>query len=165
MTRRFALAFLLLAALLGGAVAAGALVTAPDRALSRLPERMEGPFSAEVIEVVDGDTMDVRVHIWLGQDVVTRVRLTGIDTPELRGQCPAEKILAEKARDMLKNLVAAGEVTLRDVAFDKYGGRVLARVMDGEGRALADRLIAAGLARPYDGKARAGWCDQPPRAD
>ncbi|MCF4164336.1 thermonuclease family protein [Zavarzinia compransoris] len=159
MTRRFALPFILLAVLLGGAVAAGTLLTAPDRGLSRLPKEMPGPFFAEVIEVVDGDTMDVRVHIWLGQEVVTRVRLAGIDTPELRGECPAEKALAARARDMLSNLVAAGEVTLRDVAFDKYGGRVLARVTDGEGRALGERLIAAGLARPYDGKARAGWCD------
>ena len=159
MSRRFVFILAAAALLSGAALAAGALFTAPDRAVARLVDRMAGPFDAEVIEVVDGDTLDVRVRIWLGQEVVTRVRLSGVDTPELRGKCEREKRKAAEARDLLTRLVAGGAVVLRDVAYDKYGGRVLATVANAQGHPLAERLIAAGLARPYDGKARAGWCD------
>ncbi|RJF89633.1 nuclease [Oleomonas cavernae] len=149
---------ILLALAVVGALGIGAWATSPDRLGARLADAMPGPFTADVLEVVDGDTLEVRVMIWLGQEVVTRVRLVGIDTPELRGDCDDEKRKAAAARDLLARLVAGGTVTLRDVRYDKYGGRVLALVSTADGRALTDQLIAAGLARPYDGKARVGWC-------
>ncbi len=64
-------------------------------------ERLVGPLPAEVISVIDGDTLEVRVHIWLGQDISTRVRLAGIDAPELKGKCDREKDLARRARAYL----------------------------------------------------------------
>lgn len=159
MTRRLLPILLILALAAGLAVAGAALWTHPGGALAKLTDTMPGPFSAEVLKVVDGDTLEVRVAIWLGQDVVTHVRLLGIDTPELRGKCEAEKARAAAARDLLRTLVEGQAVTLRDVTYDKYGGRVLALVAGTDGKPLADRLIAAGLARAYDGKARAGWCE------
>lgn len=159
MTRRLLPILLIIVAAAGLAVAAAALWTHPGQALAKLSGTMPGPFSAEVLQVVDGDTLEVRVAIWLGQDVVTHVRLLGIDTPELRGKCDAEKAKAAAARDLLRSLVEGQPVTLRDVAYDKYGGRVLALVSGADGKPLADRLITAGLARAYDGKARAGWCE------
>ncbi len=38
-------------------------------------------------------------------------------------------------------------------------GRVIADVFTEDGRRLADVLIEAGLARPYDGSEREGWCE------
>ncbi|PWR24091.1 nuclease [Zavarzinia compransoris] len=134
------------------------MITRPDTLAGRLHDSMPGPFTAQVIEVVDGDTLEVRVQIWLGQEVITRVRMTGIDTPELRGQCDAEKARAREAKALLARLVAPGTVILRDVTYDKYGGRVLAAVSGADGRGLADQMIGAGLARPYQGGGRAGWC-------
>lgn len=159
MTRRLLPILALLACAAGAALAGAMLLTHPDRALASLAGSMPGPYSAEVMAVVDGDTLQVRVAIWLGQEVVTHVRLAGIDTPELRGKCEAEKQRAAAARDLLRRLVEGHPVFLRDIAYDKYGGRVLATVSDGEDHPLAPRLIAAGLARVYDGKARQGWCD------
>lgn len=158
MLNRFLLLAGLAAGLAAGAAATGTLITRPDLLAARLHDSMPGPFAADVVEVVDGDTLEVRVQIWLGQDVITRVRMTGIDTPELRGKCPAEKAMAQAAKEMLARLVADGGVVLRDVSYDKYGGRVLAVVSTRDGRNLAELLIAAGLARPYGGTARAGWC-------
>lgn len=118
----------------------------------------QGPYLAELVEVVDGDTLTLRVHIWLGQQVTTSVRLEGIDTPELHGACPEERVRAAAARDALARHAASGPLVVSDVRFDKYGGRVRARVADGEGVDLAARLLAEGHARPYGGGARGIWC-------
>lgn len=126
-------------------------------------ETLPGPIRARVTEVIDGDTLAVQARIWLGQDVDIHVRLVGIDAPELKGKCAAERDAAAKARATLAALVglgngAGGDVTLSDVRYDKYGGRVLARVAAPDGTDLAGALLARKLARPYDGKARTGWC-------
>ncbi|MDP2123491.1 MAG: thermonuclease family protein [Parvibaculum sp.] len=121
-------------------------------------ERLAGPVEAEVIRVIDGDSLVVRARIWLGQTVETHVRLAGIDTPELRGKCSEEKVRAEAARAALIALVGEGPVALREIENDKFGGRVRARLASTTHRDIAEALIAKGHARAYEGGARAGWC-------
>jgi len=126
-------------------------------------ERLTGPLSAQVLRVLDGDTLEVRAQIWLGQAVTTRVRLAGVDAPELSGKCPDEKALAARARAFLSARIGAaadapGQVVLRDVRYGKFAGRVLARVETPRGEDLAGGLISAGLARPYSGRRRQSWC-------
>ena len=60
---------------------------------------------------------------------------------------------------------AAAGVTLWDIRYDKFGGRVLARVETASGADLAELLIAAGLGLAYDGGAREPWCAAPASAD
>lgn len=120
---------------------------------------LAGPVAAEVVEVVDGDTIVVHARIWLGQEVETRVRLFGIDTPELHGKCANERRLAAQARAFLAVRLTDRLIALRDVQFGKYAGRVVARVITPGGEDLSDALIGAGLARRYGGGARSTWCD------
>lgn len=47
----------------------------------------------EVVRVIDGDTLEARVHLWPGLEMMTRVRLRGIDAPELKAHCPEEREL------------------------------------------------------------------------
>jgi endonuclease YncB( thermonuclease family) len=122
-------------------------------------EVLPGPVTARVLRVHDGDTLVVRARIWVGQELEIKVRLAGIDAPELRGRCPAERVLARRARDFLRNRIGAGPVRLNLIQYGKYAGRVLARVETDDGEDLAAMLIAAGLARPYDGGKRGSWCD------
>ncbi len=117
-----------------------------------------GPVPALVVDVIDGDTVLVRARIWLGQEVVTRVRLDGVDTPELRGKCPAARRLAREARAFVQARVGGRQVILRDIQYGKYAGRVVARIQTPDGDDLADALIAAGLGHVYGGGARAPWC-------
>ncbi len=121
-------------------------------------EQLAGPFPAHVERVIDGDSLAVRVEVWLGLEVATIVRLRGVDAPELSGRCPDERHRAAAAREALAALVAGGEVLLAAVETDKYGGRVVADVAAPGGQPLAAALVDAGLARPYDGGRRAGWC-------
>ncbi|GAB4179354.1 MAG: hypothetical protein OHK0024_17690 [Thalassobaculales bacterium] len=121
-------------------------------------QSLAGPVPAQVLAVIDGDTLAVRAHVWLGQTVETKVRLAGIDTPELRGRCPRERALAEQARQRLSDAVAGGEVVLTGIHFGKYAGRVVATVHTPAGQDLAAMLRGAGLARAYRGGGRESWC-------
>ncbi len=131
---------------------------------SQAGERLAGPVPALVTAVVDGDTLEVRARIWLGQEIATRVRLAGIDAPEARSECPRERELAAAARAFLADRLVPAEpggpaqVRLHDIANGKYAGRVLARVESPSGQDLAAALLAAGLVRAYDGGRRAPWC-------
>lgn len=108
------------------------------------------PAQAQGLRCVatDGDTLRC------GRE---RVRIMGLDTPELRARCPAELRLARAARDRLDALIARG-VTLEPHGRDRYR-RLLAVVRDRQGRDVAQVLIREGLGRPYDGRGRrGGWC-------
>ena len=117
----------------------------------------DGPVRADVTHVVDGDTFEARAAIWLGQSIDVRVRIEGVDAPELHARCDDELTRAQAARDWLARRIEGSEVRLSSVHFDKYGGRVDAIVQDSGGDVGA-ALIAAGLARPYHGGHRGGWC-------
>ncbi len=131
----------------------------------RAQDRLAGPVRARVLSVVDGDTIEVRAAIWLDQEVFARVRLAGVDAPELRGRCERERELASAARDYLAVRLAprdgvAVEVQLHDIRYGKYAGRVLARVETLDGADLGRGLMGAGLARPYAGGSRVTWCQE-----
>jgi endonuclease YncB( thermonuclease family) len=120
-----------------------------------------GSYRASITRVVDGDTVEARVPIWLGQEIITKVRLRGIDAPEIAGACGAERTQAEAARDRLAILIGQGPVTLAEIGPDKYSGRIVARLMTGAPEHLVDAgalLVSEGLARRYSGKRREGWC-------
>ena len=135
--------------------AAALALAAGDTSAETLP----GPIAAEVIRVVDGDTLALRARIWIGIDIVVNARIRGIDAPELRGRCATEKALARSARAYLASLATDGRVRLAGIENDKYAGRVLADVATENGVDLGAAMLESGLARPYDGGARAPWCD------
>lgn len=118
-----------------------------------------GPVDATVVRVVDGDTVKVDAHIWPGQTLRVAVRLRGVDTPELKGRCDAERAAARQARDALDAFLGAGPVRLADITGDKYYGRVIADLVAADGRRASAHLIGSGLARPYQGRKRSSWCE------
>jgi endonuclease YncB( thermonuclease family) len=122
--------------LLGGALAAALFAQ----------WRPAGPLAT--CRAVDGDTLRCGAE---------RVRIVGLDTPEMQGRCAAESRLARRAQERLAALSAEG-VALEAKGRDRYD-RLLAVVRDRDGRDLAAILIREGLARPYDGRGpRASWC-------
>ena len=122
------------------------------------PVALSGSQPAQVLRVIDGDTFEARVRIWPGMDVTTLVRLRGVDAPELRGRCVGERAQALAARDALMTLLREGAVAVARVTQDKYGGRVDADVSTAQTADVGQALIAAGVARRYDGGKRGGWC-------
>lgn len=75
-------------------------------------------YKAIVTKVYDGDTVTVDIdlgfHTWLKN---VKVRLYGIDAPELRG---AERVEGIKSRDRLRELVLNKEIILHTLK-DKKG--------------------------------------------
>lgn len=120
-------------------------------------ETMPGPYKATPYDIYDGDTFKAHVRIWLGQTVSTSIRIDGIDTPERRGKCAYEKTIALEAKSALEELLK-GDIELTNVRHGKWAGRVLAHVTVDDVD-IADALINKGLARPYNGGKRKGWCD------
>ncbi len=130
------------------------LVALPSAGISA--DAIPGPITARVVSVYDGDTLTVDAEPWPGVTIRTSVRVNGVDTPEIRGKCQAEKDLAILARDFVRGKVGE-RVRIANVKHGKYAGRVVANVLVG-GEKLSDMLIAEGLGRPYEGGRREGWC-------
>lgn len=125
--------------------------------------QIAGPVSAELVEVIDGDTIAVRAHIWLGHYVETRVRLEGVDTPETRRpDCEAERAAGHEATAFTRAwLSARSDIQLYDVRLGSFAGRVIADMRASatdtpEPASLSDALLAADLAAPYGEEGP--WC-------
>lgn len=114
--------------------------------------------SVEVVRVIDGDTFEARVHLWPGLEMITRVRLRGIDAPEMKGACAEETRMAEAASEALRVQLAGGDVTIFNIGPDKYNGRVVADAATRRTPNVSSALLAAGHARAYQGGRRGGWC-------
>jgi micrococcal nuclease len=117
-------------------------------------------FKWQVVGIRDGDTLAVVLPGLPSALNPVGVRLRGVDTPESggRAKCVSERALATRATHFTRQMVTTAEsVEFADPSWDKYGGRIDADVWI-DGKRLADQLIAAGLARRYDGGKRAGWC-------
>ena len=103
--------------------------------------------------VIDGDTLK------LGE---RKVRLIGVDAPEVAARCPAEAAGAERATAALQRWLNAGpfELVARlDAPTDKYGRDLMTarRVAKGRTETAAEALLAAGVVRAYAGEARRSW--------
>lgn len=117
-----------------------------------------GPVIASVLDVFDGDTIVVLASVWPGTQINVRVRIRGIDAPEMRSRCASERRAALAARERLRQFIANKPVLLTNIKGGKYFGRVLANVQVNSGAYMQQALLASGLVRPYRGKKRAGWC-------
>ena len=112
----------------------------------------------KIISVYDGDTFraDIRgLPEIIGKNIA--IRILGIDTPEIKGKCEEEKIVAIKARDFArKALFSAKTITLKNLKRDKYF-RLLADVYFDD-TDLANALLVNNLAVKYSGKKKSSWC-------
>ena len=129
-----------------------------------------GPYNAQLVRVVDGDTIELGVELWPGLIQRVNIRLDGINTPEkrintkkIKGQGKRERAICEKiagvaATEFTQAFVEKGSITVDDVRSGKFAGRVLGNVFV-DGNSLADALLASGHARLYEGGKRQPWCD------
>lgn len=111
-------------------------------------------FPAFAYTVVDGDT--------LKDDQGLRLRIIGLDAPEIRGKCDYEKELARMAKRYVEHLYKTTEFEIIDSGkHDRYQRPLVHVLVNGE--SLAEIMIARGLARAYvcDPRCpkRRSWCD------
>lgn len=108
-------------------------------------------YSAVCNRVVDGDTLDLTFDLGMHVHIKERVRVYGIDTPEIYG---VKKDSEEYERGCLasarvKELIEGKRIWV-NTKKDKYG-RYLAIIFyeddNGASRSLAQTLVAEGLAK------------------
>jgi endonuclease YncB( thermonuclease family) len=117
-------------------------------------------IEATVIRVYDGDTIFVNLNTE-GPSILTdnlSIRIAGIDTPELRGNCRQEKALAQKAKALVEEALPKGStIYLSRYTRGKYF-RLVADVSTGD-KDIATMLLQEGLAVRYYGKTKTkDWC-------
>lgn len=97
----------------------------------------------------DGDTItvdiDLGMNIWLKDQ---RVRLFGIDTPELKSKDAGKKQLAIQAKEFIAEMIFEGDEITIKTHKDKTGkfGRLLATLYTEDGENINEMLVSAGLA-------------------
>ena len=85
-------------------------------------------YKAIITDVYDGDTVTCDISLGFGVNLEgTKLRLFGLNTPEIRTKDPEEKKKGLKARDELREKILFKEVIL-ETKKDKRGkfGRILA---------------------------------------
>jgi endonuclease YncB( thermonuclease family) len=135
------------------------MAAASTQAAEPVDDPLPGPVQGRVLRVIDGDTVRVRARIWLGQEVETNVRLRGVDAPEVHGKCAEERDLSRKATDLVDRMLGSGDgIVLSDISYDKYGRRVVARIVTARGQDISQALLKSGLGHVYDGGHKTPWC-------
>ena len=119
---------------------------------------LQSRHAVTVTRTIDGDTFEARVPLWPDLIVSTRVRLRGIDAPELNARCADEFRRAQAAAEALDALLKEGDVVISNIGPDKYSGRVDADVATRKTPNVSAALLAGGYARAYNGGRRASWC-------
>ncbi|MHB8095227.1 MAG: thermonuclease family protein, partial [Candidatus Aminicenantales bacterium] len=129
-------------------LAAAGLLFLSGRGLAALSEKDSG----EVVTVYDGDTVRVR----FGDGTLRKVRLIGIDSPELSDSREAVRFMALMAKRFAFRELFRKEVRLAyDWQLEDKYGRLLAYLYEGDGSLFNERILREGFASvlrafPYD---------------
>ena len=118
------------------------------------------PISSGIVtNVYDGDTFTLVSKLpYEGSPLYKfKVRIAGIDCPEIRGKSQEEKDAAQAAKKEVMELILYKEVELDNVGLEKYG-RLLEDVyiiIDSNNKInIGQHLLNKGLAKVYNGKTK-----------
>lgn len=117
---------------------------------------MSYTYKAEILKVVDGDTVDAKVDLGFCVYVIHRIRLNGIDTSELKDKDEVKRAHANRAKERLSELCRVGStVTMVTYKADKYGRYLADIYVDSLATTSVNQLlIEEQLAKPYSGGTR-----------
>lgn len=128
---------------------------APSTRTASRAKKFEHKFKkARVTEVYDGDTITVAAFSPRRSKncYIFKIRLSGIDCPELRTKNEKEKKCGYIARDFLRSKILGKVIKIKLEGFDKYG-RLLGTIKR-KGLNLNEEMVKKGLAVSYEGKTK-----------
>lgn len=113
----------------------------------------------EILRVLDGDSMEIRLDHGRKFYSETIVRLNGLDTPEVRG---AEKVHGLKVKEIVQGWIEARKDNLMVISYqwEEKFGRLMVDLREQTlepKQTLCQFLLANKLARPYLGEKRFPW--------
>jgi len=100
-------------------------------------------YKAHLLRVIDGDTFDVTIDLGFRITTYQRLRLVGVNTPEIRG---VERPEGLRIKDYVKNLIEGKELTIETSKVGKYGRYICEVYLDNEEK-LSQHLLARNMAR------------------
>lgn len=109
-------------------------------------------YRAKVIDVYDGDTLTAQVDLGFHATMTIKVRLLGINAPEVRGETKPEGL---KSKQFLSDLVLNKSVVIftRKDKQEKYGrwlGEIFLQELDSEELVNVNKkMVNNGFAIPY----------------
>ena len=107
-------------------------------------------YKAQLIKVIDGDTLDVLIDLGFNISVKKRIRLFGIDTPEIRTKDLIEKEKGLIVKNRLIEILSKSnnEFFIISHGVGKYG-RCLGELFIDD-KSINKQLISEGLAKEYN---------------
>lgn len=115
------------------------------------PEKNYYKYNCKLVKVIDGDTIDVIVDLGFHISNLQRLRLRGIDTPEINAADQEVKEKALQAKNRVIELFKDVDVfQITSFKSDKFG-RYLADVyLPNQSSSLNNILLQEGLAVKYE---------------
>lgn len=106
-------------------------------------------YHGKVVEVYDGDTMTVLLDLGFDVHFRARLRIEGIDAPELRGP---ERVEGLRVRDAVRERLTGKRVVVTSKGKGKYGRWIAAVLFVHEGEVvdLGGWLLREGMAERYE---------------
>lgn len=116
-------------------------------------------YKAEVLSVYDGDTVTLMIDQGMKHFARVKVRMVGINTPEIRTKDLEEKKRGYEAKEYLRSRIEGKTVIVHTQKKGKFGrwlGVLWAYDESAEelGESLNDEMIRMGHAVAYDGGKR-----------
>lgn len=106
---------------------------------------------SSVSKVVDGDTVDLTLDVGFYMFTIQRIRISGVDTPEMTAKDEVERKMANEAKVFVENWFTNNKkLTIKTSKDDKYG-RMLGEIKNDAGECINTLLVEKGYAWPYDG--------------
>jgi len=103
-------------------------------------------YKARLDRVIDGDTYDVTVDLGFTITTNQRLRLVGVDTPEVRGPERPEGL---KVKAYVKDLIEGKKLTIETFKVGKYGRYICEVYLDNDEK-LSEHLLAQKMAEKID---------------
>lgn len=118
-------------------------------------------YKAVITRIIDGDTVDAQIDLGFHTFINHRVRLNGINTPELNSSIFSVREAANKAKERLSELVSKQKLVLLETSKSDLYGRFLGTIylIDDVGEVVSNInqiLLNEGFAVIYDGKTKVG---------
>jgi len=104
-------------------------------------------YEALITRVIDGDTMDFEIDLGFGIKYNSRLRLYGVDTPEVRGD---ERSKGLAVKEAVRILIENKKVILKTHKWKGKYGRYVAKIIVAKGMLnmdLSEYLVSMGMAK------------------
>jgi micrococcal nuclease len=100
-------------------------------------------YDAKITRVIDGDTFDFKIDLGFSINVKERLRLYGVNTPEIKGE---EKPEGDRVKTYVTKLILGKTFKIRVYKKGKYG-RYVADLMLSKKERLSVHLYKKGMAK------------------